>query len=62
MKKKNRMRITSEDYLLFNRKLLREEEMERNDGRWVATTRPHTNKKKYNRKQFKKETKTLLWL
>ena len=60
MKKKNKMRITSEDYLLFKRKLLREEELERNGSRWIAKTRPHTNKKKYNRKRFKKETITLL--
>ena len=60
MKKKNKMRITSEDYLRFNRKLLREEELERNGGRWVAKSRPNTNKKKYDRKRLKKETVTLL--
>jgi hypothetical protein len=28
----------------------RDEELERNDGKWVAKDRPHKNKKLYNRK------------
>lgn len=61
MKTKNKMRITAEDYLLFNRKLLREEELQKNGGRWIAKTRPHKNKKKYDRNRLKKETSKLLW-
>lgn len=60
MKQKKSFRITTEDYLRYNRKLLREEELERNGGRWIARTRPHANKKKYNRKRHKKETNSLL--
>ena len=30
-------------------------EMERNGGRWIAKDRPHKNKKKYCRKDSKKE-------
>lgn len=60
MKKKKLMKITAEDYLRYNRKLQREEELERNGGRWIAKTRPHLNKKKYNRKLQKKEIDTLL--
>lgn len=54
------MKITKEDYLRFNRKLLREEELERNGGRWIAVSRAHKNKKKYDRKSFKKETAKLI--
>ena len=57
---KTAMRITTEDYLRYNRKLLREEELERNGGRWIAKTRPHKNKKKYDRKHHKRETTLLL--
>jgi hypothetical protein len=28
----------------------RDEELERNDGKWLAKDRPHKNKKLYNRK------------
>lgn len=30
--------------------------MERNGGRWISIDRPHKNKKKYNRKDNKKES------
>ena len=56
---KRKMKITKEDYLRYNRKLLREEELERNGWRWVAKNRPHKNKKKYDRKRLKLETKNL---
>lgn len=45
---------TIEDYVKANRKASREEELERNGGRWVAKDRPHKNKKAYNRKEGKK--------
>lgn len=39
----------------------REEQFERNGGgQWVAVNRPHKNKKKYDRKQSKKEARDLL--
>ena len=40
-----------EDYIKTNKALSRQEELERNGGRWVAKDRPHKNKKKYNRKR-----------
>lgn len=43
-----------EDYIKANRKASREEELERNGGRWVAKDRPHKNKKAYNRKEGKR--------
>ena len=55
------MKITKADYIRFNRKLLREEELERNGGRWIAVSRPHRNKKKYDRRSFKLETAKLIW-
>lgn len=61
MKREKKMKITAEDYIRFNRKLLREEELERNGGRWIAKTRPHKNKKKYDRKRLKTETAKLIW-
>lgn len=60
MEKKKLMRITAEDYIRYNRKLLREEELERNGGRWIAKSRPHKNKKKYDRKRHKMEISKLL--
>ena len=36
-------------------------EMERNGGRWIAKDRPHKNKKKYCRKDSKKELAALLF-
>ncbi len=39
----------------------RQEQFERNGGgQWVAVNRPHKNKKKYDRKQSKKEARNLL--
>lgn len=38
----------------------REDQFERNGGgQWVAMNRPHKNKKKYDRKQSKKEIRNL---
>ena len=52
--KKQKMSIGVEDYIKANKKLAREEEMQRNGGRWVAKDRPHKNLKKYDRKRDKK--------
>ena len=39
----------------------RQDQFERNGGgQWVAVNRPHKNKKKYNRKDSKKEVRDLL--
>lgn len=37
------------------RMLSREEEMERNDGKWVAMNKTFKDKKKYDRKESKKD-------
>jgi hypothetical protein len=52
--KKQKMSIGVEDYIKANKKLAREEELQRNGGRWVAKDRPHKNLKKYDRKRDKK--------
>lgn len=44
---------TIEDYINANRKASRNEELEKNGGRWIAKDRPHENKKVYNRKAHK---------
>ena len=41
-----------EEYVKANRKASREIELERNVG-WVAVSRPHKNRKKYDRKYEK---------
>ena len=51
--KKQKMSIGVEDYIKANKKLAREEELQRNGGRWVAKDRPHKNLKKYDRKRDK---------
>jgi hypothetical protein len=43
------------DVILAFKKANRDIEMERNGYRWIAIDRPHKNKKKYNRKNNKKE-------
>ena len=37
------------------RMLSREEEMERNDGKWIAMNKVFKDKKKYDRKEMKKD-------
>lgn len=54
MKTKKEMTIGIDDYIKANKKLAREEELQRNGGRWVAKDRPHKNLKKYDRKRDKK--------
>lgn len=45
---------TFNDYIKANKKASREEELEKNGGRWVAKDRVHLSKKTYNRKENKK--------
>lgn len=56
------MTIGIEDYIKANKKLAREEELERNGGRWVAKDRPHKNLKRYDRKRDKKNYNSFLSL
>ena len=42
------------------RMLSREEEMERNDGKWVAVNKTFKDKKKYDRKENKKDLRNEL--
>lgn len=62
MKTKKKMTIGIDDYIKVNKKLAREEELQRNGGRWVAKDRPHKNLKKYNRKRDKKNFDSYLSL
>ena len=52
---KKKIQLTLDDYIRINKALAREEELERNGGRWIAVDRPHRNKKKYDRKKSKME-------
>ena len=51
---KKKVIINKEDYIKIQKKLNREIELERNDGRWIAINRAHESKKRYNRKRNKK--------
>ena len=62
MKAKKKMSIGLDDYIKANKKLAREEELQRNGGRWVAKDRPHKNLKKYDRKRDKKNIDSYLSL
>ena len=42
------------------RMLSREEEMERNDGKWIAMNKTFKDKKKYDRKENKKDLRNEL--
>ena len=42
------------------RMIAREDELERNNGKWIAMNRAFKNKKKYDRKQNKKDLGNLL--
>ena len=54
------MKITVEEYIRANKALLRQEELERNGGRWIAKDRPHKNIKKYDRKRQKRDFRKYL--
>ena len=62
MKTKKKMTIGIDDYIKVNKKLAREEELQRIGGRWDAKDRPHKNLKKYNRKRDKKNFDSYLSL
>lgn len=62
MSTKKKMTIGLDDYIKANKKLAREEELQRNGGRWVAKDRPHKNLKKYDRKRDKKNFDSYLSL
>lgn len=51
MAKKRKSLDMTETYIKTNKKISREIELERNGGHWIATDRPHKNKKKYDRKR-----------
>lgn len=52
--KKKRKQTQEQIFLKAFKKANREIEMERNDGKWVATHRIWKNKKAYNRKKDRK--------
>lgn len=52
--KYSKMTTSNEPHKIL-RMLAREEEMERNDGKWVAANKVFKNKKKYDRKEKKKD-------
>ena len=54
MKHKKKKMSEQEMFLKAFKKANREIEMERNDGKWVATHRIWKNKKAYNRKRDRK--------
>lgn len=54
--KKPKKTNKQQDQMLALRIFGRNEQFERNGGgQWVAVNRPHRNKKKYDRKQIRKE-------
>lgn len=53
-------RTKSNDQGKILKMLSRDEELIRNDGKWVAVNRAFKNKKKYDRKQNKKELSKFL--
>ena len=55
------MTIGFNDYIKANKRLAREEELQRNGGRWIAKDRPHKNLKKYDRKRDKKNFDSYLF-
>lgn len=62
MSKNKKMTIGLDNYIKANKRLAREEELQRNGGRWVAKDRPHKNLKKYDRKRDKKNIGSFLSL
>ncbi len=53
MKYSRTPKSTSMDKII--KAISRNEELEQNDGKWVCKNRAHKNKKKYDRKQLKRE-------
>jgi len=60
MKRKKKLTIGVDEYIKANKRLAREEELQRNGGRWVAKDRPHKNLKKYDRKRDKRNIDSYL--
>ena len=52
---KKSKRTKSNDLAKILRMISRDEELERNDGKWVAMNRVFKDKKKYDRKKMKKD-------
>ena len=52
---KKSKRTKSNDPAKILRMISRDEELERNDGKWVAMNRVFKDKKKYDRKKMKKD-------
>ena len=57
--KKSKPTKSTEQYKIL-RMISRDEELERNQGKWVAMNRAFKNKVKYNRKDKKKELRNEL--
>ena len=51
--KKSKPTKSNEQYKIL-RMIARDEELERNDGKWVAMNRVYKDKKKYNRRRDKR--------
>lgn len=60
MKLSKRTKSTSQEKIL--KMISRDMQLERFDGKWVCMNRPHKNKKKYDRKQNKREVRNLPYL
>ena len=62
--KKSNMKLSkrtkSNDQGKILKMIARDEELIRNDGKWVCTDRPHKNLKKYDRKRDKKRMSKML--
>ena len=54
------MKNIKKDVITAFKKANRSIENERNGGRWIAIDRPHKNKKKYDRKNNKKESSKII--
>lgn len=52
---KKSKRTKSNDLAKILKMISRDEELERNDGKWVAMNRVFKDKKKYDRKKMKKD-------
>lgn len=57
---KKSKRTKSNDPVKILRMISRDEELERNDGKWVAMNRVYKDKSKYDRKVAKRETRNSL--
>ena len=58
---KKSKRTKSNDPVKILRMIARDEELERNDGKWISMNRIYKNKKKYSRNRSKREFKRDLY-